>query len=110
MKQIVETTGEFQLYLPAPGFFAHAHRPSVVHIAAFFEQNAAAGRIKILGHVNDDATDEEFAAFLASAKGDVDLAVASFISSFPAEVTGKPPKQEPEPNPNRPLKPKPIKA
>lgn len=110
MKQIVETTGEFQLYLPAPGFFAQAHRPSVVHISAFFEQHAAAGRIKILGHVNDDATDEELVRYLEGSKGDEELAIAAFISEFPAEVTGKAPKQEPEPNPNKPLKPKPAKA
>ena len=101
MKQIIETTGSFQLYLPAPGFFAQAHRPSVVHIAAFFEQHAAAGRIRVLGQVNDDATDEEFVKYVEDPKGDMDLAVAAFISAFPAEPAKKPPVLKPEPNPNK---------
>lgn len=99
MKQIVQTTGDFQLYLPYPEHYAHAHRPSVVATSTFFEQHAAAGRIQVLGQVSDEATDEELVKYLEESKGDVELAVASFIAAFslPVEAEEAPPPKKKAP-------------
>lgn len=103
MKLIVETTGEFQLYLPGVELHAHAHRPSVVQSCWFFEQHIGAGRLRVLGQVNDDASDDELVKYLAEAEGDQPLAIDSFISTFPFE---KEPESEPKPKPKPTPKPK----
>lgn len=98
MKQIVETTGDFELYVPAPEQHCLSDRPSVVVTSNFISQHAAAGRLRLIAQVNDDATDLEFAKYVKESKGDIELAVASFVSAFPVLAEGevapapKPPK------------------
>lgn len=86
MKLIAETTGPFQLYAYSPEQFVQAHRPSVVRSTAFINQHMAAKRCLVLAQVNDEATDEEFARYLAEAQGDKDLAIQSFVSAFPVDA------------------------
>jgi hypothetical protein len=97
MKLLVETTGPFQIYYPIPEQFARADRPCVITQSNPMSVAIAEGKLKLLGTVNDEATDEEFLAFLKDSKGK-DLAVASFLSKFSDD--------EPEPKPAR--KPKAV--
>ena len=97
MKLLVETTGPFQIYYPVPEQFARADRPCVVTQSSAMSVGIASGKLKLLGTVNDEATDEEFLAFLKDSKGK-DLAVASFLSKFSDE------EPEPEAKPARKAK------
>jgi hypothetical protein len=83
MKLIVETTGDFQIRSAMDEQYARHDRPSVVRKSSFINQHAIAGRLVTLGQVNDEATDEELVKYLESAKGDRELALASFIEAFP---------------------------
>lgn len=85
MKLIVETTGAFQLHSTAPENFVRAGRPCVVRPSAFIDQHMAGQRARLLGQVNDEATDAELTHYLAEAQGDKDLAIQSFIASFPVD-------------------------
>lgn len=81
MKLLVETTGPFQIYYPVPEQFARADRPCVVTQSSPMSVGIANGKLRLLGTVNDDATDEEFLAYLKDAK-DKELAVAAFLDKF----------------------------
>lgn len=84
MKLLVETTGAFQLYMPGPEQFARSDRPSVVRQSTFFDFHTGKGALTILGQVNDDATDEDFAAFKGTPE--------AFIAKYPVEKPEKPAK------------------
>lgn len=90
MKCIYETTGSFQLVGATRAEFYRANRPTVHESTHFNQQFVGSGRLKVLGQVNDEATDAEFAKTWEEAKGDKDLAVASFIAEFPVEGTQLP--------------------
>jgi len=92
MKLLVETTGSFGLMdigVRPPQEIAH-NRPSVVISTEFIQTRIAKNQLKILGKLQDEATDAEFINFHADSKGDTELAVSSFMSKFGIEeVTGK---------------------
>lgn len=90
MKALVNTTGPFSLVDYANGReTAEANRPSVITLSSpFFAQRAAAGQLLVLGHVNDEATDEEFAVYLQESEGE-ELAVAAFLGAYAPEQEDK---------------------
>lgn len=90
MKLLVETSGKFQLFVPGDGQFAHANRPSVVVPSHFFDQHVARGRLKLLHQLKDEATDAEFFAHLKESKGNVELAVAAFLSTYSLDAVPAP--------------------
>lgn len=85
MKLIVETKGASQVFATGTDNHARHDRPSVVNKTHLMMTKVGSGELIVLGQVNDDATDAEFVNSLASAKGDRDLAVQSFMSEYPAE-------------------------
>lgn len=93
MKLLVETTGSFQLL--GPGFLIPFDRPAVVAPSSFVQSHQTQSRLKVLGQVNDEATDTAFVDTLKGSKGDVALAVAAFLSEFPETPTEKPDQKAP---------------
>jgi len=85
VKLIVETNGPFQLVIDGLDGFAHHERPSVVRQAHLFSQNAADGKLTVLGQVPDEASDLDFAGKytdLLESEGDKLKAIAAYIKSF----------------------------
>lgn len=81
---ICETTGEFQLVdYGNESRIIPAFRPSISPLTAFVSQRAAAGQIRVLANVSEEATDEEFQKYLTDSDGDVTLAIEAFKSAFP---------------------------
>lgn len=86
MKILCETTGAFQLVdFDAASLVIRANRPTVAGNTYFVSSHAAGGRIRVLGNVNDEATDEEFAAYIRDSEGDLQLAIAAFLDAFQVE-------------------------
>lgn len=84
-KVICETTGEFQLVdYGNEGRIVPAFRPAVATLTSFLSQRAAAGQIRVLANVSEEATDEEFQAYLKDSE-DVTLAIASFSEAYSVE-------------------------
>lgn len=95
MKNLIETTGEFQLMDTSTGFLVPHDRPSVPPgPSEFINSRATLGQVKVLASVSDDATDEEFAKFWVECEGDKELAIQSFTSKFP---DGEAPVVSPQP-------------
>lgn len=86
MKLLVETTGEFMLMDTSGRQEVQAARPSVVDNTNFINGRIASGFLKGLGPLKDDATDAEFAKYFDESKGDSNLAVESFLSTFGADA------------------------
>ena len=82
MKSLVETTGEFQLLL-GDGRLIRSQGYTVVERSEFVHARTVLGQVRTVGEVNDDATDEEWLKFVSESDGDLELALASFVSSFP---------------------------
>lgn len=81
MKNIVKVTGAFMLIDPQTKDYIE-ERPHVVTWTQFLEARTGKGQIKILAaNLPDEASDIEFQRYLDEAE-DVDLAVASYVSSF----------------------------
>lgn len=96
-KALVETTGSFQLMdFARGGAMAQAHRPSVVELSTFFQGRVANGNLKLLGRVNDEATDEEFVKYWEDSE-DATLAVEAFLASFEVEEVSEKPAAKPKP-------------
>jgi hypothetical protein len=94
MKILVETPGDFMLI--DTSHFAQEiqpDRPSVVDNTNFISGRVSLGQVKILGELTEAATDTEFQKFFEESKGDSNLAVESFLSTFGVEqITQKAPK------------------
>jgi hypothetical protein len=85
MKMIVETTGSFMLMGSAMNGADRVEfdRPCVVLATTYIQLKAAAGALNILKQgLPDSASDEDFAEYLASAKGDAALAIESYAASL----------------------------
>ena len=87
-KAIVETVGPYSyqdLSLAPPGHIPH-DRPRVVEVTPYVSTLIAQGKV-LLKHalVPENGTDAEFVRVLAAAEGDVELAIASFISELTDE-------------------------
>lgn len=84
-KFLAETKGSFQLVdFHNSQSVLQAHRPSVIVMSTFFQGQMAHDKIKLLGEVNDEATDEEFVKYWTESE-DAALAVESFLASFAIE-------------------------
>jgi len=84
MKILCETTGPFQIVdFDNGGAVIRAHRPSVAVNSHLVSSRAAAGQIRVLGSVSDEATDDEFAEYWKESDGDQKLAVAAFLEAYP---------------------------
>ena len=70
MKTVVETTGDFQLMGQVKGDLVRHNRPSVVTDSHFLGPHLQADppRVKILGKVSDDVTDDKLAEHLKGGK------------------------------------------
>lgn len=100
MKIIVETTNGGMLMGLGPESEVQSHRPSVVRPSYLIEMKASKGEVRVLGQLNDEATDAEFLASWTEAKGDKALAVESFLAMFPVEgAVVTEPVKAPEPAP-----------
>lgn len=83
-KILVQTAGGFT-YVDDSNMQVVAHdRPCVVVATPFIKTRIADGRVELLGEVGEDATDADFRATLTEAEGDVELAVAAFLTEKPA--------------------------
>ena len=101
-KVICETTGAFQLVdYGNEGHVVPAFRPSVATLTAFLSARAAAGQLRVIANVSDEATDEEFQAYLKDSE-DVSLAIAAFTEAYSVESRAAPaPKPAPASKPAR---------
>lgn len=91
MKLLVETTGEFQLINAVNGTRIRFNRPTVVDSDSFVQSHIAYGHLKVFTHtLVDEATDADWEVWLAEAEGDIDLAVASYLTKFDAEAAKEP--------------------
>lgn len=87
MKILVETSGAFELVDPYGYQLMPSDRPAVVTSSQFVEARASKGQIKILGQLQDHATDADFIGYWKEA---ADIAVEAFKSEFGMEaVTAK---------------------
>jgi hypothetical protein len=83
MKSIVETTGDHMLIHVKTGESIHAHRPSVAEDDEFLHYQVGLRHLRILARdLPSTVTDAEWAIWLKECDGDMDLAIASFVSSF----------------------------
>lgn len=99
MKMIVETTGPFQLSGSTMdgADVVPFNRPAVVQATSYIQMKAAAGQVKVLHQeVPMEATDEGFLEHWKECKGDVPLAVESFMSTFVKKAPKPEPKAEPK--------------
>lgn len=81
-KVLVETTGDFMLVDAYNGDIIEATGCSVVGSTQFVQARIAAGQLTLhLGGLNDEATSEEWAAYLKES-GNFNLAKAAFESAF----------------------------
>jgi hypothetical protein len=112
MKQIVETTGSFQIYRPLEELKVPFDRPAVVQDSFFIAGQIGQRQLVVLATVNDEASDVEFQELYADALASdgesfnsaefVDL----YAKNYPVEV------KEPEPvkDPPKVDPPKPAAA
>lgn len=69
-------------FLSPDGEVISAFHPAVVKMSGFIEQRLASRELKLLGNVNDAATQAEMDKYVADSEGDTDLAIASFLAAF----------------------------
>ncbi len=90
MKQLIETTGEFELIDFETGTLIQADRPTVTSKTTFISTRASLGQIRFLADLTDEATDEEFNKYVSETPDDLDFAIEAFKSAFsPEEGTSK---------------------
>lgn len=98
MKLLIETTGSFMFVDPETSAEIHSSRPTVAPKSNFVMSRVASGAIKVLSNeLTDEATDAEFAKFVADSKDkegktDMDLAVSSFVAKFGPQKAEEPKK------------------
>lgn len=84
MKLIVNVVGDFTYINPQiADEVMYNHKPCLVTNTDFVQALLVGGKIDVLAKdLPENASQEEFDTFLTESKGDVELAVASFISKF----------------------------
>lgn len=84
MKLIVTVVGDFTYINPQiVDEVMYNHKPCLVTKTDFVQSLIIDGKIDVLAKdLPEDAAQEAFDEYLSSSKGDVELAVASFVSSF----------------------------
>lgn len=92
-KQIVETTGSFQVVDPRTGAVVPHDRPMVVLLTHLIYTRTNSGQLRVLAKdLPDAASDADFQGFWKESKGDKDLAVQSYVAS----LEPKPAENDPE--------------
>lgn len=84
MKALVETTADFQLLMDDGTLIRHEGY-TLITKSEFVHARAAIGQVRTVAEVNDEATDDEWQKYVAESGDDLELAVSSFVSSFPVE-------------------------
>lgn len=91
MKVIARTREAIMLIDPTTGAEVANDRPYVVAFTPFFEARTGKGEIEVLETgLPDEATDAEFQVYLKDSDGNVDLAIAAFLSKGEPEAKPKP--------------------
>ena len=89
-KLLVETTGDFMLVDAYTGDLLDSGGCSVVGTSQFIQARVSVGQVIVhLGNLRDDATTEEWKAYLKDS-GDFALAKAAFESAFSLTAPPKP--------------------
>lgn len=85
MKLIVSVVGDFTYINPLnPPEVMYNHKACVVTAGDFVNSLLLSGKIKVLAKdLPDEAAQETFDDFVMSSEKNLDLAVASFVSTFP---------------------------
>jgi hypothetical protein len=81
---LVETTGNFQLRDFSTSKILRHEGATVVRNSTFIGERINAGQIRIIAQLNDEATDDEWLAYLRDSE-DEDLARAAFVDAFKIE-------------------------
>jgi hypothetical protein len=97
MKNILETTGSFQIVDADTGTLVRFEGYTVAPPSNFSQSRIALGQLSVKGQVNDDATDEEWLKYVAESDGNLDLALEAFVSAYPVDGVGAP-EQDPKAN------------
>lgn len=92
MKLIVTTTGSFSLMDFTQKVDINKGKPTVVKSTHFIQERLGMGHLKLLAQISDDATQEEMLAYLTDSEGDVELAVAAYLSKFDEPTPAAAPK------------------
>lgn len=107
-KAIVETVGSFEYIDTLTGHLCEGHRPSLVQMSAFIQDKINEGKIKlILGDLPKEANNKDFLSFWKESGGNIELAAASYASTFNKKVQVEKPVVTP---PAKPLTAKEKKA
>lgn len=115
MKVLLETTSNILLLDPNTGDVIDDTVPTLTVWTAFLEQRTGLGQIRVLHRgFKPETTNEDWLDYLKSSNGNLDLAIAAFVSEFglqDAPGTKKPaPKAEEkldgEINPSKPTRKK----
>lgn len=87
-KLLIETTSSIMLVDPMSRDEVAFNRPSVVLWTSFLEGRLAIGQIRVVAaDLKPETTDDDFVAVLAACDGQMELAIASFVSEFALEQT-----------------------
>ena len=82
-KMLVETTGPFCLVDVKTKQTIQSSRPTVISPTQFFNQRLGYGQIRVLVvDLIDEATDEILETYIKEAGHNVEVGVASFLSSY----------------------------
>ena len=89
-KLLVETAGDFMLVDAYTGDILDSTGCSIVQSSQFIQARVSVGQVIVhLGNLRDDATTEEWTAYLKDSE-DFTLAKAAFESAFSLNTTPKP--------------------
>jgi hypothetical protein len=86
MKMLVVTTGQFSLQCMDSKQVIHSARPCVIFQTEYLSNRLALKQWRMLAHLKDEATDEEFVEYLKESGSDRELAIQSFIAAFGADA------------------------
>lgn len=90
-KQIVKTSGDFELYDMFTGDMVTNTRPCVVTASAFIGHRVSIGQLTLVADdIGDHADDADFADVLESSGGDVELAVEAYKAELVGEIEETP--------------------
>lgn len=82
-KILARVTGDFMLSSPIDRFEIEAGRPYIVPACTFCDHFASLGRLNILRtDLPDTANDADWKGFWVESKGNLDLAIESYMSTL----------------------------
>lgn len=90
MKLLVQTTGSFSLIDFTQRLEINKATPTVVRSTHFVQERLGMGALRVLGQLQDTATNDEMLTYLKESAGDKDLAIQSFLSAFGIDAVNEP--------------------